>query len=147
MDGRGWRQAWLAVAASVCFILVIGSQASAQTFGRNKVRYHAFDFQVLETEHFDIYFYSSEREGINIAARLAERWNARLEKVFTYKLSSRQPLVLYASHTDFEETNIIPEELSEGTGGVTEPIRRRIILPLAGPIADTDHEMDQREPL
>jgi len=129
----------LAVAASVCFILVIGSQASAQTFGRNKVRYHAFDFQVLETEHFDIYFYSSEREGINIAARLAERWNARLEKVFTYKLSSRQPLVLYASHTDFEETNIIPEELSEGTGGVTEPIRRRIILPLAGPIADTDH--------
>ncbi len=51
----------------------------------------------------------------------------------------RQPLILYASPTDFQQTNVIPGDLGEGTGGVTEPIRRRIVLPLAGPLADTDH--------
>ena len=46
--------------------------------------------------------------------------------------------MLYASHPDFEQTNVIGE-LGEGTGGVTEPLRRRIVLPLGGPLADTDH--------
>jgi len=30
--------------------------ASAQYFGRNKVQYKTLDFQILKTEHFDIYF-------------------------------------------------------------------------------------------
>jgi hypothetical protein len=122
-----------------CLILSLGSPVSAQYFGRNKVRYRAFDFQVMRTEHFDIYFYPAEREGVDIAARLAERWYARLSRLLNHTLSERQPLVLYASHADFEQTNIVSDEINEGTGGFTEPIRRRIVLPLAGPIADTDH--------
>ena len=122
-----------------CLILVLSSPAGAQYFGRQKARYRSFDFQVLKTEHFDIYFYPEEREGVDIAARLAERWYSRFEPLFDHPLSSRQPLILYASHTDFEQTNVIPEELTEGTGGVTEPLRRRIVLPLAGPLGDTDH--------
>jgi Tol biopolymer transport system component len=94
---------------------------------------------VLKTEHFDIYFYPEEREGIDIAARLSERWLARLERIFAHQLRGRQPLVLYASHPDFEQTNAIQGELGEGTGGVTEPVRRRIVLPMGGPLADTDH--------
>ena len=125
--------------AVVCLALAFASPASAQYFGRNKVQYHTLDFQVLKTEHFDIYFYPSEREGIDIAARLAERWYFRLERLFAHDLRGRQPLVLYASHPDFEQTNVIGGELTEGTGGVTEPLRRRIVLPLGGPIADTDH--------
>src|SRR5215510_2867308 len=125
--------------AIACLILALASPAWAQYFGRNKVRYRAFDFQVMRTEHFDIYFYPSEREGVDIAARLAERWYARLSRELNHTLSERQPLVLYASHADFEQTNIVTEEINEGTGGFTEPVRRRIVLPLAGPIADTDH--------
>src|SRR5438309_11490796 len=117
----------------------LASTASAQYFGRNKVRYKKLDFQVLKTEHFDIYFYPEEREGIDIAARMAERWHARLGRLFAHELRGRQPLVLYASHPDFEQTNAIEGELSEGTGGVTEPLRRRIVLPLGGPLSDTGH--------
>jgi len=119
--------------------LTLATPASAQYFGRNKVQYKKLDFQVLKTEHFDIYFYPEEREGIDIAARMSERWLARLERVFAHQLRGRQPLVLYASHPDFEQTNAIQGELGEGTGGVTEPIRRRIVLPLGGPLGDTDH--------
>src|SRR5438034_7033765 len=41
------------LAASV----IVAAPASAQYFGRNKVQYKKLDFQVLKTEHFDIYFY------------------------------------------------------------------------------------------
>jgi Tol biopolymer transport system component len=127
--------------AIIAISLILGSTvpASAQYFGQNKVQYKRLDFQVLKTEHFDIYFYPGEREGIDIAARLAERWEARLERIFKHTLRGRQPLVMYASHTDFEQTNMIPGEVGEGTGGVTEPLRRRIVLPFGGPLADTDH--------
>ena len=125
--------------ATVALLLALESPASAQYFGRNKVQFKDLDFQVLKTEHFDIYFYPEEREGIDIAARMSERWLARLERLFAHQLRGRQPLVLYASHPDFEQTNAIQGELGEGTGGVTEPLRRRIVLPLGGPLADTDH--------
>jgi Tol biopolymer transport system component len=125
---------------AVLMVLSVAASASAQEyFGRNKVRYKKLDFQVLKTEHFDIYFYPEEREGVDIAARMAERWYARLGRLFNHELRGRQPLVLYASHPDFEQTNAIAGELGEGTGGVTEPLRRRIVLPLGGPLADTDH--------
>src|SRR5436309_13586380 len=112
----------LAAAGGTAVLLSLDTPVSAQYFGRNKVQYKKLDFQVLKTEHFDIYYYPSEREGIDIAARIAERWLTRLQKLFAHELSGRQPLILYASHPDFEQTNIIPGELGEGTGGVTEPL-------------------------
>jgi Tol biopolymer transport system component len=119
--------------------LAVAAPGSAQYFGQNKVQYRQLDFKVLHTQHFDIYFYPEEQAGTEIAARMAERWYARLSKIFHHELRGRQPLILYASPTDFQQTNVIPGDLGEGTGGVTEPVRRRIVLPLAGPLADTDH--------
>src|SRR5215218_1536570 len=129
----------LRAATCAIFVALLTPPASAQYFGRNKVQYKKLDFQVLKTEHFDIYYYPEEREGIDIAAGMAERWRSRLGQLLSHDLSGRQPLVLYASHPDFEQTNTIQGELGEGTGGVTEPVRRRIVLPLGGPLADTDH--------
>ena len=39
------------------------ARAQGGYFGRNKVQYREFEFQVLKTEHFDIYFYPEEEEG------------------------------------------------------------------------------------
>ena len=126
------------VAFLVCAWLC-ASPVHAQYFGRNKVQYKQLNFQILKTEHFDIYHYPEAREGIDIAVRLAERWHARLERLLDHQLRGRQPLVLYASHPDFEQTNVVQGEIGEGTGGLTEPVRRRIVQPLGGSLADTDH--------
>ncbi|MGE3177967.1 MAG: peptidase S9, partial [Vicinamibacterales bacterium] len=134
---------WLHLGWSALAVLALlgatASPAAAQYFGRNKVQYKDLEFQILKTEHFDIYFYPTAREGVEMSARMAERWLARLEKQLDHQLRGRQPLVLYASHVDFQQTNTIMGDIGEGTGGVTEALRRRIILPLAGPLADTDH--------
>jgi Tol biopolymer transport system component len=119
--------------------LSTASPAQAQYFGRNKVQYKEFKFEVLKTNHFDIYFYEEERQNAERVGRMAERWNARLSSVFEHQLSTRQPLVLYASHPDFEQTNVVGGMIGEGTGGVTEGLKRRVVLPLAGTLAETDH--------
>jgi WD40-like Beta Propeller Repeat len=124
-----------AVLIAICVV----SPAGAQYFGRNKVQYEMFDFQVMKTEHFDVYYYPRERETVEEAARLSERWHARLSTILQHRLRGRQPLILYASHPDFEQTTAIPGFIGESTGGVTELLQRRIVLPLTGSLAETNH--------
>lgn len=129
----------LALAAGAALLPALPSSAEAQYFGKNKVQYEDFDFRVLETEHFDLYHYEQERDVAVMSARMAERWYARLSRLLDYELTGRQPFILYASHPHFEQTTAIPGEIGEATGGVTEPLKRRIVLPAAGPLAETDH--------
>src|SRR5262245_50074669 len=98
--------------------------AGAQYFGRNNVQYKNFDFQIMKTAHFDIHFYSEEREATEHAARMAERWYSRLSGLLNFTFSERQPLILYASHPHFEQTNTLGSQPGEGTGGVTEVFKR-----------------------
>lgn len=119
--------------------LSVAPAAHAQYFGRNKVQYESLDFKVLKSEHFDIYFYPDEQEAANAAARMGERWYQRLSLLFGHQLKGRQPLILYASSAQFRQTNAIQGDLGEGTGGVTEALRRRIVLPVGGTLGDLDH--------
>jgi Tol biopolymer transport system component len=119
--------------------LALAVPAGAQSFGRNKVHYGDFQFQVLETPHFDIYYYPAEHDATVEAGRLAERWYARLSQVLDHTFKERQPIVLYASHAQFTQTNIIPGLLGDGVGGVTEHQKGRIVLPFAAGLGETDH--------
>jgi len=111
---------------------------SAQYFGRNKVQYTNFDFKVIQTEHFDVYFYRGERVAAMDAARMAERGYARLSKVLNHEFRERKPIILYASHSDFMQTNAT-EVGGEGTGGVTDFARNRAVMPFTGSYADFEH--------
>ena len=124
----------------ICVVLLCMTfPAYAQYFGRNKVQYESFDFKLIKTEHFDVYFYPELAKMAPIAARLAERWYARLSRVFNYNLRDRQILILYASSPHFQQTSAISGILGEGTGGVTEMFKRRIVLPLGASLGESDH--------
>src|SRR4030095_2666377 len=136
-SGVGMRSLLTVVLAA---LILMGSAvpSNAQYFGRNKVQYERFDFKVLTTDHFDIYYYPEEETAAQLAARMAERWYARLTRLLQHELSGRQPVILYAAHPHFQQTNILGD-IGEVTGGVTESSRRRVILPFAGGLAETDH--------
>ena len=123
----------LALPAAVSLFLLTGPGSGDVNapFGRNKVEYVDFDFKVLDTEHFAVYYYSSEETSARLAARLAERWHARFSRVLGHSLSGRQPLILYGSQPEFAQTNVVAGLLGEGIGGVTESAKRRIVLPFA----------------
>jgi hypothetical protein len=116
--------------------------ADAQYFGRNKVQYRAFDFHVLRTDHFDVYYYPEERVAAVDAARMVERAYARLSRILQHEFRERKPLIIYASHTDFQQTNALPSFIDEGTGGVTEALKNRMILPFTGSYAHFDHVLN-----
>jgi Tol biopolymer transport system component len=120
-------------------VWLLAVNAYAQYFGQNKVRYKSHDFKVLKTDHFDIHYYDEKKDAAVEFGRMAERWYSRLCKVFNHDLSGRPAVVLYASHPDFRGTTVLPDYIGETTGGVTEGLRRRIVMPLSGPLADTDH--------
>ena len=94
---------------------------------------------MLKTDHFDIHYYPEEEQAAQMIGRMAERWYARLSQIFEHQLALRQPIILYASGPHFRQTNVLEGDIGEGTGGVTEAFKRRIVLPLAGPIQSTDH--------
>jgi hypothetical protein len=112
---------------------------SAQYFGRNKVQFEDFDFSILETEHFDLHFYGEDPEPIEDAARMAERWYERFARTFQHEFETSKPLILYRDHPDFQQTNTLSGSIGEGTGGVTESLKNRVIMPLTGSYWDTDH--------
>jgi WD40 repeat protein len=112
----------------------------AQYFGQNRVQYENFKFKVLVTEHFDVYYYDNEKEAATDAARMAERSYARLAKILGHEFKERKPIILYASHSDFVQTNALGGEApSEATGGVTDFARNRMVLPFTGSYADLQH--------
>ncbi len=129
----------LAVVVLATLLLAAGG-ASAQYFGRNQVLWEKFDFHELQTPHFRVYHYPPYNPAAADAARMAERWYGRLSKVFAHELSDPKPIILYNDHADFQQTALAGGSLiGEGTGGFTEPLRDRVVLPLTADYADTDH--------
>jgi hypothetical protein len=139
MSNHSLRNAILTLGALALAAGAAPATADAQYFGRNKIQFQSFDFEVLETEHFDIYYYPEEEPAVEIVALMSERWYARLSRVLNHDLTNRQPLIIYASAPHFRQTNTLQGDLGEATGGVTEILKRRIVLPLAGPLFETDH--------
>ena len=110
-----------------------------QYFGRNKVQYESFPFKIMKTEQFDIHYYPAESTAVADAGRMLERWHTRLIAIFGRSLQRNQPILLYANHADFQQTNAIGDLIPQGTGGVTEGFMNRIIIPLTGINSENDH--------
>ena len=104
----------------------------AQIFGKNKITGQRFDWHIHRTEHFDIHYYPSEAKLVPIMAAIAEEAYEQHSEDFEHELQDRTPLILYKSHKDFQETNIILQELHEGIGGFAELFKHRIVIPFTG---------------
>ncbi|MGH7569793.1 MAG: BamA/TamA family outer membrane protein [Gemmatimonadales bacterium] len=113
------------------------SLLAAQYFGQNKVQYRTFNFKIIQTEHFEVYYYEQERAAALDAARMAERAYARLSRVLNHQFRGRKPIILYASHSDFQQTNIT--DISEGVQGSTDFFKHRNVLPFTGSYAEFEH--------
>jgi Tol biopolymer transport system component len=118
----------------VIFVLVmflLPGSVSAQ-FGQNKVQYKTFDWSYLQTSHFDIYFTKGGEDIAQFAAFTAESSLTDLTKNIGYNIKNRIPIIIFNSHNEFQQNNIIDEYQPEGVGGVTELFKNRITIPFEG---------------
>ncbi len=101
-------------------------------FGRNKIQYEDFDWHVLKTEHFDIYFYPEMQELAEHGAAFAEEAYHELKNRFSFSLGHRTPIVFYSSNLHFKQTNITSGFIPDGVGGFFEFLKGRVVIPANG---------------
>ncbi|MEK7263199.1 MAG: hypothetical protein AAB071_01650, partial [Bacteroidota bacterium] len=121
------------------FLFTINVNAQFFSFGRNKVQYTEFNWHILKTEHFDIYYYPEMESLANYGAYFAEESYKLLEQKFNHNVANRIPLVFYSSHLHFEQTNTTSGFIPEGVGGFFEFIKGRVVIPFNGSLAGFKH--------
>lgn len=129
----------LALALALAAAAAAPARAQFGVFGQNKIQYRDFQWRVLHGAHVDLYFYPEEEELARVALAYAEESYGVLEERFRHSVSRRIPLIVYASHQDFEQTNVLPFVPPEGLLGVTDFLKRRVTLPFTGSYADFHH--------
>jgi len=121
-----------AAALSVVMILAASPAARAQGFGKNKVQYESLDWSVLETPHLRLHYYAAEESLARKLAAFAESVCVVFDGRFRLENRRRIPILLYSVHHLFQQTNATPGLVSEGTGGLTELIKGRVLIPHTG---------------
>ena len=120
------------VVLALASVLAAVPTAQAQAFGRNKIQYDGFDWHVLQTDHFDVYYYPEAEDLARIGAAEAEAAYAGLSSRFATSLIERVPIVFYATNLHFKGTNITPGFIPDGVGGFFEFLKGRVVIPADG---------------
>ncbi|MEA2104070.1 MAG: hypothetical protein U9P79_05435 [Candidatus Cloacimonadota bacterium] len=112
------------------FVILFSTQIYA--FGKNKINNQKIEWSTLKTTHFDIHY----EKGLDFIGEtttlIIEDAYYRYQKLFEFSLPERVPVVIYNSHNKFEETNTLLQLIGEGTGGFTEFIKNRVVVPFDG---------------
>ena len=112
-------------------LLLCSASVFAQ-FGQNKVQYKTFNWSYLQSKHFDVYFTEGGEDIAQFTAFVAESSLTSLTNNIGYQIKNRIPIIVFNSHNEFQQNNIVDEYLPEGVGGVTELFKNRITIPFEG---------------
>jgi Tol biopolymer transport system component len=121
----------------IMLLLLIPSLAAG--FGKNKVQYRIFDWSILESKYFDIYYYEGEEDLARRVAVIADASYDSLSSHLKHELAKRTPIIVYASHNEFQQTNVTLSLLEEGTEGFTEIFKNRVVIHFNGSYEDLRH--------
>jgi hypothetical protein len=113
--------------AAVCLFLAAPPAAG---FGKNKITYERFDWQVYKSPHFNVHYYPEMEPFLEEIVSYAESAYLEISRKLDHELRFRVQLVAYKTHGEFEQTNITLSEVGEGVGAFAEPIQNRMVLPI-----------------
>ena len=102
-------------------------------FGKNLVKYDDFDWHIYTTDHFEIFYYPELEEHLERVASYAESAYAQVSADLTHDLAGLVPLLVFKTHSEFEQQNVMRGVVSDGVAAFAEPRGRRILLPIDEP--------------
>ena len=124
---------------NIFLILILLGTTFATQFGKNIVQYNEFDWYYTQTKHFDIYVSDSSGYHLEFLKENSEDAYKKIESLFNWSLRERVSIIVYPSHNDFQQTNVISSHLPEGVGGVTELLKNRVVIPFDGSLKEFQH--------
>jgi len=119
--------------------VAFGSNLALAQFGKNKVQYQNFNWKYIQSKHFDIYYNEGSKYLGEFAAISAEKALLSIQSTLNYKLTMRVVIVVYDSHNEFQQTNVVSSFMPEGVGGVTELFKNRVVVPFQGDYGQFRH--------
>ena len=114
----------------------LGPRRGGIGYGKNKVQYREFAWQLYHSPHFNVHYYASEEGHLQKVVSLAESAYDQLSREFNFQIKDPVPLIFYATHSAFEQTNVIQNFIPEGVGAFATPARYRMVLPIDRPDAE-----------
>ncbi len=108
-------------------------------FGKNKINYDIYEWKQLKTIHFDIHYPGGMEELALKTAEIAENGYVHIANLLRHELTEAVPVIVYPSHAGFQNNNIIPYLPGEGTGGFTDSIKSRVVVPYTGSESEFRH--------
>ena len=133
------RYRYLTFKLLIVFTLFFSICAQAQYFGQNKPLYKKFNYKVYQPPNFEIYNYFKNDSVINRISQTVEKWYWMHYQIFRDSIKHRNPLIIYPNQGDFQQTTAISGSIGIGTGGVTEALKNRVVLPVTETWAQTEH--------
>ncbi len=122
----------------VLALVIFQSPLKAQYFGQNKAKYDQLPFEVKKSPHFDLYHYTTD-SAAETFIQWAEKWYEMHQNLLKDTIRYRNPLIVYNNHADFQQTTAIQGTVSVGTGGVTEGLKNRVVMPFMETHSQTNH--------
>jgi hypothetical protein len=116
-------------ATVVAALLVASAPALAQGFGKNRIAYRDFDWQIYHAPHFDVYYYTDDTAQLQRITSFAESAYDELSRAFDFQIKEPVPLIVYETHSAFQQTNILHTGVPEGAQAFAEPRKFRMVLP------------------
>ena len=110
-----------------CLFLSWAGLASAQTpfvpyFGKNNIHYDRFDWHIYTTDHFEIYYYPEVEKHLERVASYAESAYQHVSADLKHDLSFKIPLIIFKTHSEFEQENVAPGRRPGRRGGVCRAV-------------------------
>ena len=125
-------QRFVALLLVVTCVFTAAPAYAQYIFGQNKVIYGSKTWRVISTPHLDVHYYEGAEDLAEYIADYAERVCEEYDIWFDHTFEKRIPFVIYASHHDFKQTNVIDLMINEYVGGFTELVRGRVVVPHTG---------------
>jgi len=122
----------------VWLVSCLASTAAAQTqmipyFGKNNIHYDKFEWYIYTTDHFEIYYYPALQQHLERIAGYAESAYQQISADLKHDLPYKVPMILFKTHSEFEQQNVAPGGSQEGVGAFAEPMQHRMLLPIDDP--------------
>ena len=102
----------------------------APYYGKNQIHYDRFDWHIYKTDHFEIYYYPENEQHLERVASYAESAYQQVSSDLRHDLNQRVPLIIFKTHSEFEQQNIAPGAAQEGVLAFAEGERNRMVLPI-----------------
>lgn len=125
------------------FAVSVFSQNAQSDFGKNRVQYKQFDWKIISTKNFNIYYYIGGNSlAHNTARHLEENFND-LTHTIGYLPYNKINVLVYTCDADLQQSNIGLASVVSA-GGETNLIKSRIELSFKGNQIDYYNELDKK---